>query len=336
MEQNFDGNRNIISEDCFYDIIGDVHGYADELEELLLKLGYTKMYGIWRHAHRKVVFTGDFINRGPNSRRVLEIVRGMVGYGFAHAVLGNHELNAVYHFTKNGQGKPIKKLSDSSKKLVEKVKREFDGDNQSFKGYVKWLRTLPFHLDFGKFRVVHAYWNDDFAELIEGFREGGKLKKATLSYMVDPNHPLGDAVIKTTKGIEFKLPDDLIIKDSNNNRRSNFRIKWWENPEQKTFFELSYGNKFRLPDYTIPKQLLFRFEGYNESMPPVFIGHYCMDKDNMVPQKNICCVDSCAASGGVLSAYRWNGEQEIDIANLVFVNSNKSFIQRLFYPNQSS
>ena len=50
-----------------YDIIGDIHGYADVLETLLRKLGYEKPTGIWRHpAGRKVLFLGDFIDRGPD------------------------------------------------------------------------------------------------------------------------------------------------------------------------------------------------------------------------------------------------------------------------------
>ncbi|MGQ1786651.1 MULTISPECIES: metallophosphoesterase [unclassified Saccharicrinis] len=330
MEQVKGEKRNIIQEKCFYDIIGDVHGNANELEELLLKLGYTKMYGVWRHAHRKAIFVGDFINRGPDSRRVLETVRGMVSYGFAHAILGNHELYAIYHLTKNKEGKPFKKLSYSNKKLVEQVRQEFYGEEKLLKGYVKWLRTLPIHLDFGDIKVVHAYWNDEYANIIEDYREDGRFRKTTLEYMVDTGHVLGNAVAKSTKGIEFNLPNDLIIKDSNNNRRNNFRIKWWEEADNKTFYELSYGNKFRLPDYTIPKQLLFPYKHYSEDESIVFFGHYCMDKENMSPKKNVCCVDSCIASGGVLAAYRWKGETEVNMENMVFVEKELGLLQGLF------
>ncbi len=330
MEQVVDEKQNIIKEDCFYDIIGDVHGNANELEELLLKLGYTMLYGIWRHTHRKAIFVGDFIDRGPSSRRVLEIVRGMVGYDFAHAVLGNHELNAIFYFSKNEQGRPHKKLSESAKKLVEQVKKEFRGEEKLLKSYLKWLRTLPIHLNFGSFRVVHAYWNDEYANTIEQYREEGRFRKNILGLMADVKHPLGNAVAKSTKGIEFSLPDDLIIKDSNNNQRSNFRIKWWEEVDNKTFYEISYGNKFRLPDYTIPKQLLFPYKHYSENEPLVFFGHYCMDKKSMIPRNNICCVDSCIASGGSLAAYRWKGEVEVNRGNLVFVESEKGLRKRLF------
>ncbi len=63
--------------------IGDVHGCADELDELLRKLplrpGCT------------VVFLGDYIDRGPKSRQVIDRI---IALGRTHrvvALLGNHE-----------------------------------------------------------------------------------------------------------------------------------------------------------------------------------------------------------------------------------------------------
>ncbi|MEN8214746.1 MAG: metallophosphoesterase, partial [Pseudomonadota bacterium] len=58
-----------------YHIIGDIHGHADKLEELLLHLGYQNSSGVYRHADAKAVFLGDFIDRGSQHRRVIGIVR---------------------------------------------------------------------------------------------------------------------------------------------------------------------------------------------------------------------------------------------------------------------
>ena len=55
------------------DLIGDVHGHADELEELLRKLGYSKNDKVYSHPNRKVLFVGDYIDRGPKIRETLEI-----------------------------------------------------------------------------------------------------------------------------------------------------------------------------------------------------------------------------------------------------------------------
>ncbi len=42
-----------------YDIIGDVHGCADKLVELLLRLGYTAHSGFYNHSERQAIFVGD-------------------------------------------------------------------------------------------------------------------------------------------------------------------------------------------------------------------------------------------------------------------------------------
>ena len=78
-----------------YDIIGDIHGQADMLKELLEQMGYTLANNIYSHPERKAVFIGDFINRGPKIRETIRIIRGLVENGHAHAILGNHEINAM-------------------------------------------------------------------------------------------------------------------------------------------------------------------------------------------------------------------------------------------------
>ena len=44
-----------------YDVVGDIHGQARELEALLDKLGYECKDGCYGHQNRKVIFLGDFI-----------------------------------------------------------------------------------------------------------------------------------------------------------------------------------------------------------------------------------------------------------------------------------
>lgn len=73
-----------------YDIIGGIHGYADKLETLLLKLGYRKRASAWRHAERQAIFVGDFIDRGPFQVQTVSTVRRMVEAGTALAVWDNH------------------------------------------------------------------------------------------------------------------------------------------------------------------------------------------------------------------------------------------------------
>ena len=86
------------------DLIGDIHGHAAELEALLAKLGYTRRGGSYGHPQRRVLFLGDYIDRGPRIRETLALVRGMVEAGEALALMGNHEYNALCYRTPDGRG----------------------------------------------------------------------------------------------------------------------------------------------------------------------------------------------------------------------------------------
>ncbi|TIV91821.1 MAG: polynucleotide kinase-phosphatase, partial [Mesorhizobium sp.] len=83
-----------------FDIIGDVHGCAEELQVLLGKLGYSLTWSEHRGERsvvvsppegRKAVFVGDLVDRGPNTPDVLRIAMSMVAAGTAYCVQGNHE-----------------------------------------------------------------------------------------------------------------------------------------------------------------------------------------------------------------------------------------------------
>ena len=83
------------------DIIGDVHGCRQELEDLLAKLGYRieseatddggTRYRVTPPGTRQAVFLGDLVDRGPDSPGTLELVMDMVDDGAAIAVQGNHD-----------------------------------------------------------------------------------------------------------------------------------------------------------------------------------------------------------------------------------------------------
>jgi hypothetical protein len=66
---------------------------------------------------------------------------------------------------------------------------------------------------------------------------------------------MGTNIWLLTKGMQFKLPGDLKIINNKGISPRSFRMRWWENPKGKTFEELSFENKFHLPEYTIPPEI---------------------------------------------------------------------------------
>lgn len=264
--------------DEYYDIIGDIHGYNAELNSLLSLMGYTIENGTWKHSERKAVFVGDFVSRGPDTRAVMKTVRSMVDNGSGYAVLGNHELNVIGYFSLDKRGQPYYQPPPSNKIQMERIRAQFADSEGELDDYVNWLKELPFYLNFGPIRVVHAYWSEKHIQLINQTLTRGRLTKKLIKEIVKGKSEFAHAVRQTTRGIELNLPKDLIIKDAKNIRRTNFRILWWESPHGQTFRHLSYGNRFVLPDYTVPEQILFPFEVYGPDQPLCFLAIIALDQ----------------------------------------------------------
>ena len=72
----------------------DIHGHYDELVELLNKIGFMEGTDIIERDKldgKKLVFVGDYIDRGPKPLEVLLLVQTLVEHKIAKAVLGNHD-----------------------------------------------------------------------------------------------------------------------------------------------------------------------------------------------------------------------------------------------------
>ncbi len=76
---------------------GDVHGGAEELNALLRSLPVIDEAGNWIGGATRLVSLGDLLDRGPDSRAVMDLLRKLESQaaaagGAVHLVLGNHEL----------------------------------------------------------------------------------------------------------------------------------------------------------------------------------------------------------------------------------------------------
>jgi protein phosphatase len=138
-----------------FDIIGDVHGCADELETLLGVLGYTVTWSgkdvrVTAPKGRRAVFIGDLVDRGPRSPDVLRIARHMVEADTGLAVVGNHDDKLKRHLSGKNV-KPTHGLAETIEQFAQEPP-EFADDMR------KWLDGLISHyvLDGGKLVVAHA------------------------------------------------------------------------------------------------------------------------------------------------------------------------------------
>lgn len=142
-----------------FDLIGDVHGCFDELKELLVKLNYKiipsenpELYGyeVSHPSGRRLIFVGDFTDRGPKSPEVLRLVMSMWKSGIAFCAPGNHDDK----LRRKLSGKNVKLTHglDGTMEQLEKEPPEFHEEIRKF------IRALPSHLelDDGKLVAAHA------------------------------------------------------------------------------------------------------------------------------------------------------------------------------------
>jgi bis(5'-nucleosyl)-tetraphosphatase (symmetrical) len=101
--------------------IGDVQGCAEELRELIRRIGF-------KADRDQLWFVGDLVNRGPRSLQALRLIRSMRDN--AVVVLGNHDL----HLLAVALAKAPLRRSDT----LDDILRASDRDR-----LLEWLTTLP-------------------------------------------------------------------------------------------------------------------------------------------------------------------------------------------------
>jgi len=287
-----------------FDIIGDIHGHADRLTALLGKLGYARDGEVYRHPSRKVLFLGDFIDRGPKIRETLGIVRAMVDNGTAQAVMGNHEFNAVAYVTRGPDGDFLRSHSTERVAQHRETLLAFEDAKDELDDHLRWFQTLPLFLDLGDLRIVHAVWDDaHMARLHEGYEN--RLTDSLLFNSHDRSLPEHLVIEEVLKGREVRLPDGVSFLDKGGHERRKARTRWWLDPAglrpSEYLFDIGeeHDEGIRLPEAT----------GYPADAPPVFVGHYWLNSDKPHLQThNVACLDFSVAMGGFLCAYRWDGE----------------------------
>lgn len=146
-------------------VIPDIHGYVKTLKYLI-------EHRINLSKNDAVYFLGDYIDRGPDSKGVIDYIMSLQNSGFEiHCIRGNHEDYCIKAWE-----------SDQNRFLfrskIEKDWRKYGAIQtlHSFgvkrpreinKFYIDWMKNSKYYIELDKFILVHAGLNFNISNPFE-------------------------------------------------------------------------------------------------------------------------------------------------------------------------
>ena len=179
--------------------IGDIHGCFDQLVKLVESEVNLKKSD-------QLIFLGDYIDRGSQSKNVIDFLLGLNRQGYnVVALRGNHEQMLLDALDNEDNlplwlynGGQITLDSFGIKSLV-----------QLDPGYVKFFRKLPYYFDFENFLFVHAGFDNNSSDPFQD-----KFKLVWTSRDVY-DHPLlmGKTIVHGHRPVRFEWLKQLQLGD---------------------------------------------------------------------------------------------------------------------------
>lgn len=274
------------------DFIGDIHGQAGILQKALQNLGYKQRGRVFRHPSRTAIFLGDLLNRGPEIRSTVNIVRSMVDGGSAVCLLGNHEAFALWDNLRSKAPGQYPEMPEKAVRHLAGSKAAFSGKNAEWTDLMNWFWRQPLFFDHHDVRAVHACWHESSLRRLA--------RNRLVEACFEPHRAEFHALWRILEGPSIWHPQS----------RTKFRIRWWER-QATTWREFAFSPRSDLPTARLPKLRLSLATPYLAEAPPCFFGHYGFSKPLEPLRPNLACLDLAVAQGGPIGIYRWSGEKHL-------------------------
>jgi len=302
-----------------YDLVGDIHGFDEPFVELLEKLAYKNIDGVWQHESRMLVSLGDLIDRGPGQKKVVDILKTMQQHGKAKVLMGNHELYAIGWHVKGPNGKPLRPHSEKNFNEHRAFLEQASHGSPWYIEAIEWFKTLPLFFETDAIRCIHAAWDERHVLTLKTHTNNkGVIKDRVWETPGENDMAFYKSLEYCLNGPKLRLPEGAFFIDSNNRERTKVRLKWWDVTETPTYRNActSVPNPMQLPDEALALSSLPVINGDK----PIFFGHYWMQGKPHLMKDNVACLDwSVVQKHGKLAAYRFDGEQVLDANKLVWV-----------------
>ena len=237
------------------DIVGDVHGELNALENLLLHLGYAADGS--HPEKRRLVFVGDLTDRGPDSPGVVTRVQELVESGAAQCVLGNHDLNILLKDPKHdnhwffGEEFALDRTCEITPAVL--------ADDKTRDQVTQFFKTLPLALERNDLRVIHACWDDEMIEVARRSFDAVALHEEHAKRITSAHNQQPD-LDKVEKGLEFQNRNPVKVLTSGKERRAakpfeasgklryQERVPWWHEYDAVPFCVFGHYSMYRGQD----------------------------------------------------------------------------------------
>ncbi len=308
-----------------YDLIGDVHGCARTLEQLLLHLGYRDQQGCYRHPSRQAIFIGDIVDRGSAIRQSLRLVRAMVDQGCAQIVLGNHEYNCILYCqsARPESGRTfLREHNPRHEHQIRDTLQQMAAYPDEWADYLAWFRQIPLYLELPNFRVVHACWDQSSIDQLKARGISDLTDDDYLHQSVERGSFEWRATDRLLRGTHLRLPNEEVMVTAEGFRRHMYRTKFWREAPQ--YHRDVVFQPDPLPEHIAALPLTDdeqqRLLHYGEDQKPLFIGHYWQQGSPTPIRDNIACLDYSAVKAGKLVAYRMDDEITLSPSKFVWID----------------
>ncbi|MCF8235250.1 MAG: metallophosphoesterase [Bacteroidales bacterium] len=143
-------------------VIPDIHGYLRTLKVLIEEQ-------IQPSRQDEIYFLGDYIDRGPDSKGVIDYLHKLETDGYnVNCIIGNHEDFCVQTYYENKNQRKF--LGIKTRNHFKKEWEKYGGkETQKSFGlkkmkdfpfeYIEWMKNLRFYIELEDYLLVHAGFN---------------------------------------------------------------------------------------------------------------------------------------------------------------------------------
>lgn len=301
-----------------YYIIGDIHGQYDRLLRRLKSIGLVFTGNDITFTNGKLIFLGDLVDRGPDSRKVVELVKKLHEAGVAEVILGNHEFNFIGYLTKRDKKSFLRRHTRKNTRQHRTTIKSYKGHSHQLNEHLAWFRTLPVYFENDHVRAVHACWDKQWIEWLKQKHPAGFMDEKFFRNSYESNKKSFWCIERLLKGPELNLLGGEKVIDSDGNQRSGIRYKWWQKNEGKSLKEVSTKWSSGWKNQAFSFDMVQKDLAYAKKEKPLFIGHYNFTHQPEFNNKNFACLDCSDKEGNRVLVYRHEAGKKLSEKHLIY------------------